>query len=219
MATARTLRRTRCQNAETHSKMITKRVIDIAVAGIGLIVISPVLVGIALCIRLKEGSPILYAATRVGQNGHLFSLYKFRSMIPSQGSSVTVWADPRVTPSGRVLRRLKLDELPQLFNVLRGDMSLVGPRPEDPSYVSLYTPEQRKILRLKPGITSAAALEYWDEDSLLKGEDWEQAYRERIMPAKLQLEAEYSARRSLRSDAQIFVRTVLMLMGRLAGTR
>ena len=105
--------------------------------------------------------------------------------------------DPRITRVGRILRTTKIDELPQFFNVVRGDMSLVGPRPEDPEYVALYTPEQRRILDLKPGITSVAALEYVDEGELLKGDDWEAVYREQIVPAKLALEAEYAARRTL----------------------
>ena len=112
--------------------------------------------------------------------------------VPAPGVSVTVWDDPRITRLGKVLRRLKLDELPQLLNVLRGEMSLVGPRPEDPEYVALYTEEQRRILDLKPGITSVAALRYWDEVELLKGDDWETVYREQLVPAKLALELEYA---------------------------
>jgi len=199
--------------------MIFKRLLDFVIAALGLIVVSPILLGIALFIRLRDGSPVFYAATRVGQHGRLFHQYKFRTMVPTRGSSVTVWGDPRVTSSGRILRRSKLDELPQLFNVLLGDMSLVGPRPEDPSYVSLYTPEQLRVLDAKPGITGIAALEYVDEESMLKSEDWESEYRERIMPAKLQLEAEYQMRRSFWTDMQILFRTFTTVLGRLRGTK
>ncbi len=192
---------------------------DILLATVFLIVTAPLLAATALVVRLMDGSPVIYKATRVGQHGRLFHLLKFRTMVPSQGSSVTVWADPRVTPLGRRLRRLKLDELPQFLNVLRGDMSLVGPRPEDPSYVALYTEEQRLVLSAKPGITGVAALEYSDEESLLRGEDWEEKYRVTIMPAKLRLETEYLAQRSLLTDMLIVFRTVVKLFGHLRSAR
>ena len=130
---------------------------------------------------------------------------------------MTVWDDPRITPLGRALRRLKLDELPQLLNVLRGDMSLVGPRPEDPEYVALYTEEQRRILELKPGVTSVAALRYWDEVELLTGDDWEAMYRERLIPAKLALEMEYARRRTMWTDVKVLGRTAVSLARRIVG--
>jgi lipopolysaccharide/colanic/teichoic acid biosynthesis glycosyltransferase len=193
---------------------MARRIVDVLVASIGLVLLAPPLLAIALLVRLKDGSPVLYRATRVGQHGRLFHLFKFRTMVPSEGSSVTVWADPRVTPLGRTLRRHKLDELPQLLNVLRGDMSFVGPRPEDPEYVAVYTEEQLRVLSAKPGITGAAALKYSNEEELLRGEDWEEAYRERIMPAKLKLELDYLARRSLLTDMKIILATFLTLLGR-----
>ena len=192
---------------------MARRLIDIMLALIGLVFASPVLAVIAALVRIKDGRPVIYRAERVGQHGRLFHLYKFRTMVPSSGSSVTVWADPRVTRLGQNLRRMKLDELPQLLNVLLGDMSFVGPRPEDPSYVALYTEEQRKVLTAKPGITGVAALEYSDEESLLRGDDWEETYRERIMPAKLKLEADYLARRTAWTDARLVVRTLCKLTG------
>jgi lipopolysaccharide/colanic/teichoic acid biosynthesis glycosyltransferase len=198
-------------------RMWAKRSMDIVLSGIGLLILSPLLLVIGAVILAADGRPVLYVATRVGQHGRLFHLYKFRTMVPAGGSSVTVWADPRITPIGKVLRRLKMDEFPQLFNVLRGDMSLVGPRPEDPEYVALYTDEQRCILDLKPGITSVAALEYWDEGELLKGDDWEAVYRERIVPAKLALEADYALRRTLLTDIGLLCRTVLSLFRRVLG--
>ena len=190
---------------------MARRLTDLALALVGLIVTSPVLIAIAVAVRLRDGSPVIYRALRVGQHGRLFHLLKFRTMVPSNGSSVTIWADPRVTTLGRTLRRLKLDELPQLFNVLRGDMSIVGPRPEDPSYVAIYTDEQRAVLSVKPGITGVAALAYSDEESLLRGDDWEAMYRLTIMPAKLQIELDYLARRSAWTDAKLALRTVLVV--------
>jgi lipopolysaccharide/colanic/teichoic acid biosynthesis glycosyltransferase len=195
------------------SLTMARRLTDITLALFGLVLASPALATIAALVRIKDGRPVIYKADRVGQHGRLFHLYKFRTMVPSTGSSVTVWADPRVTSLGRRLRRLKLDEVPQLLNVLLGDMSFVGPRPEDPSYVALYNEEQRKVLSVKPGITGVAALEYSDEESLLRGDDWEEAYRERIMPAKLKLEADYLVRRTAWTDAGLVASTLLKLAG------
>ena len=198
---------------------MARRLTDIVLALVGLIVLGPILVAIAVAVRLRDGAPVIYRARRVGQHGREFRLFKFRTMVPSGGSSVTVWADPRVTPLGQRLRRLKLDELPQLLNVLRGEMSIVGPRPEDPSYVALYTDEQRRVLSVKPGITGVAALAYADEDSLLRGEDWEATYRLTIMPAKLQLELDYLDRRSARTDAELILQTVAVVAGHLVPRR
>jgi lipopolysaccharide/colanic/teichoic acid biosynthesis glycosyltransferase len=199
---------------------MAKRFIDIMAAGLGLILLAPLLAGIGILVRLRDGSPVLYRAVRVGRNGKVFHLFKFRTMVSTPkngesapGSSVTVWDDPRVTPLGRTLRRHKLDELPQLVNVLRGEMSLVGPRPEDPEYVALYTEEQRRVLSVRPGITGVAALQYSDEETLLRGADWEQVYRERIMPAKIQLEIDYLARRSLSTDIGLIILTFARLFG------
>ena len=124
------------------------------------------------------------------------------------GPGITVADDRRITPVGRWLRRTRLDELPQLFNVLKGDMALVGPRPEDPRYVARYTDEQRQVLRARPGITSRASLYYRDEAALLIGDDWERVYVEEIMPHKIALELDYLARRSIWSDLNLIFRTV-----------
>ena len=198
---------------------MARRLTDIVLALVGLGVLAPVLIAIAAAVRLRDGSPVIYPARRVGQHGREFRLFKFRTMVPAGGSSVTVWADPRVTPLGRRLRRLKLDELPQLFNVLRGEMSVVGPRPEDPSYVALYTEDQRRVLSVKPGITGVAALEYADEESLLRGDDWEATYRLTIMPAKLQLELDYLERRSPRTDADLILQTAAVVLRHLVPRR
>jgi len=129
-----------------------------------------------------------------------------------RGPGITATGDSRVTPVGRFLRRTKIDELPQLINVLRGDMSLVGPRPEDPRYVARYTPEQRRVLAVRPGITSAASLTYRHEEQLLSGEDWETVYRTQVMPEKLAIDLAYLQRRTLWSDLVLVFRTVVAMM-------
>jgi lipopolysaccharide/colanic/teichoic acid biosynthesis glycosyltransferase len=150
----------------------------------------------------------------VGKDGRLFNLYKFRSMVAdadSRGPRVTANGDVRVTGVGRILRRTKLDELPQLFNTLVGDMSLVGPRPEDPDYVKLYSPEQRRVLSVRPGITSPATLRYQTEEQMLTGPDWEETYRREILPDKLRIELEYLSVRTLSKDILILARTASSL--------
>jgi len=189
-----------------------KRGFDILASGTGLIILSPLLVGIALAVRADTPGPVLYRARRVGRYGKEFTLYKFRSMVADadrHGPGITAAGDSRVTEVGRFLRRTKLDELPQLINVLRGDMSLVGPRPEDPRYVALYTPEQRRILEQRPGITSMASLTYRNEERMLSGEDWEHVYIEQVMPAKLAIDLEYARRATLWRDIMLILRTVL----------
>ncbi|HLU09339.1 MAG TPA: sugar transferase [Oceanobacillus sp.] len=191
-----------------------KRLFDVMVSGIGLIVLSPLLLAIGLAVRLTSPGPALYKAKRVGRDGELFTLYKFRSMVADadkQGPGVTTAGDSRVTPVGRILRRTKLDELPQLFNVLRGDMSLVGPRPEDPRYVALYTPEQRAVLRVRPGITSPASVHYRDEERILQGENWETQYMTQVLPAKLALDLEYAQEANLLTDLKIILQTAKAL--------
>ncbi|MFZ1405869.1 MAG: sugar transferase [Anaerolineae bacterium] len=164
---------------------------SVVAAAVGLMLLSPLFCWIALWIKLTSPGPVFYRAVRVGQDGRPFRLYKFRSMIVGtdrQGPGITATGDPRITRVGRFLRRAKLDELPQLINVLLGDMSLVGPRPEDPRYVAFYTPEQRRVLSVRPGITSPASLAYRHEEQLLAGEDWETHYRTRVLPDKLALD-------------------------------
>jgi lipopolysaccharide/colanic/teichoic acid biosynthesis glycosyltransferase len=191
-----------------------KRPFDLLASAIGLVFLSPLFALIALLIRLSSPGPIFYRARRVGRCGREFTLYKFRSMVANadrQGPGITTAGDPRVTPIGRVLRRTKLDELPQLWNVLRGDMSLVGPRPEDPRYVALYTPEQRRVLDVRPGITSLASIEYRHEEAVLRGPDWEQRYIREVMPAKLTIDLRYVQQATLFTDLLIILRTLLAL--------
>jgi lipopolysaccharide/colanic/teichoic acid biosynthesis glycosyltransferase len=190
---------------------LPKQTFDVVCSAAGLIILSPLLVAIAVAIKLDDGGPIFYRARRVGYRGQIFRLYKFRTMrvdADRQGPGITASGDTRITRIGRWLRRTKLDELPQLLNVLLGDMSLVGPRPEDQRYVLLYTPEQRQVLNVRPGITSAASLAYRHEEQLLTGPDWEKTYREEVMPAKLSIDLDYLARRTLLSDMVLILRTV-----------
>lgn len=191
-----------------------KRLFDFVVAAVALIPLAPVLIVLAIAVRVTSRGPVIYRARRAGLRGEPFDLWKFRSMYssPSQGAAITRSGDPRVTPLGRILRAYKLDELPQLINVLRGDMSLVGPRPEDPRYVALYNDEQRAILDQLPGITSAASLLYRDEESHLTGGDWERHYVDTIMPDKLRIDLEYARRRTLLSDIMLIVKTAAAMV-------
>ena len=191
---------------------MVSRLIDISISFVALVVLSPLLVLIGLLVRATSPGPALHRATRVGRDGRLFRLCKFRSMhvgADLAGPGVTSRDDRRVTPFGRWLRRYKLDELPQLINVLAGEMSLVGPRPEDPRYVALYSEEQREILKVRPGITGVASLSYRREEDLLSGADWERTYREVVMPDKIRIELEYVRRRGRLSDLGILARTLI----------
>lgn len=193
----------------------SQRVLDVVAAASGLVALSPLLAGIAIWIRLDSPGPVFYRGPRVGRGGAPFFILKFRTMAQDaaqRGAGITTRGDPRVTRAGAVLRHYKLDELPQLWNVLRGEMSLVGPRPEDPRYVALYTPAQRAVLDVPPGITSAASVTFRHEESLLDGEDWERTYREVIMPRKLEIELGYLKRRTLGSDLAILARTFLSVL-------
>lgn len=189
-----------------------RRLLDLAAATAGLVLLLPFFIVIAIAIKLHDGGPVFYRARRVGKDGRLFQLYKFRTMVVNadqQGPAVTASGDARVTPVGRWLRRTKLDELPQLLNVLTGDMSLVGPRPEDPRYVMLYTPSQRRILHVRPGITSAASLVYKNEEQLLCGVDWESRYRNEVMPTKVAIDLLYLSHRTVWTDISLILRTIV----------
>lgn len=165
------------------------RVFDIFISLAGLIILSPVVIVIALCIKLDSKGPVFFSQNRVGKGGREFKLFKFRSMtIHQSGLLITIGKDPRITAVGSFLRRYKLDELPQLYNVLIGDMSIVGPRPEVKHYVDLYNEEQRSILVVKPGITDFASVKYKNEDEILSLQpDPEKYYIEHIMPEKIKL--------------------------------
>lgn len=191
------------------------RCLDVAGASFGLVILSPVLLVIAVLVRCSTPGPALYRSTRVGRDARPFTLYKFRSMSHGHrgsGSVITSAQDERVTPLGKILRRFKLDELPQLFNVLLGDMSLVGPRPEAPEYVARYSREQLVILDAKPGMTSPASLFYRNEEALLSGDDWHDRYLKEIMPAKLAIDTAYLRRRNVFSDVRVILETVRLLL-------
>jgi len=201
-------------NIATHN-IITddplRRAIDILIPLFSLLILGLPLCIIALWIKIDSSGPVLHRALRSGKNGELFELYKFRSMVvdaDKEGPGITSAGDSRITKSGKFLRRTKLDELPQLFNVLLGDMSLVGPRPEDPRYVALYTSAQQVVLYAKPGITSAASLTYRNEEELLSQKNWEEIYRNQIMPEKLAIDIDYLSKRTLFTDLRLILQTI-----------
>jgi lipopolysaccharide/colanic/teichoic acid biosynthesis glycosyltransferase len=190
------------------------RVLGAVGSMLGLILLSPLFLLLAVLIKADSAGPVFYRAQRVGKDGKLFRIYKFRSMVDGAaqgGPGITTAGDERITRVGRLLRRIKFDELPQLLNVLRGEMDLVGPRPEDPRYVALYTQEQRRLLAVRPGITSPASLWYRHEEQLLEGPDWKEVYVEQVMPHKLQIELDYMERRTLSTDLRVILGTVQTL--------
>lgn len=189
-----------------------KRAFDIFFSLVGLIILLPFLILIALLVLLSSPGGIFYVQQRVGKNGRDFPLYKFRSMrsgSDKKGLLTVGGKDSRITGVGYYLRKYKLDELPQLLNVLFGHMSLVGPRPEVRKYVELYNKEQQRVLDVKPGITDYASLEYFDENELLgKSSDPERTYIEEVMPAKLRLNLRYIEEQGLVTDVKIILRTI-----------
>lgn len=192
----------------------SKRLIDLFGAGVGLILLSPLLFVIVLWVSLETPGGVFYRQTRVGKHGQHFRLFKFRSMFIGSDTAglLTVGRDHRITSSGFLLRRYKLDEVPQLLNVLRGEMSLVGPRPEVPKYVSLYTEEQRHVLSVKPGLTDWASLKYFDENRLLaESDEPELTYIHKVMPDKLALNLDYINRRTIWQDLRIICLTVIRI--------
>jgi lipopolysaccharide/colanic/teichoic acid biosynthesis glycosyltransferase len=191
-----------------------KRLFDLTLSALGLLALSPLILLLALAVRFGSEGPIFYLASRVGRDGKPFKLYKFRSMVINAdkiGPAVTGAQDKRITPIGRLLRRTKLDELPQLLNVLKGEMSFVGPRPESPNYVAHYTTDQRRVLSVRPGITSEASVKYRNEEAMLTGENWEDHYIKVIMPAKLAIDLAYIDQQSLGRDLSILLQTFLAL--------
>jgi lipopolysaccharide/colanic/teichoic acid biosynthesis glycosyltransferase len=186
------------------------RLFDVTCAAAGLLFLAPVLAALAVVILCDDGTPVFFAQTRVGRKGKPFRIWKFRTMrTGSQGMVITAAGDPRVTRAGAVLRRCKLDELPQLFNVLKGDMSLVGPRPEVPEYVQLEAPIWQAVLQVRPGVTDLATLLYRDEEKLLgASEDPNALYREIVLPAKLRLNLGYLRRRSFPRDLKLILLTI-----------
>lgn len=192
-----------------------KTIFDTVLATLGLGLTSPIMCFVAIAIRMYSKGPVILKQTRVGLFGKEFTVYKFRTMVVNAdklGSSVTTGRDPRITPIGRILRKTKLDELPQLFNVLKGDMSLVGPRPDVPEIIARYTPEMRRVLEIKPGITSLATLHFKNEEELLaKVPDPDVFYEKTLVPLKVKLAMEHVDRKSFWFDLKILVQTVWMI--------
>ena len=197
---------------------MAKRLFDITLSLLALVLLCPLLLAVALWVRLDSPGPVLFRQQRVGRGGRLFGILKFRTMqvnAEAAGLQITVGQDPRITSAGRWLRRSKLDELPQLLNVLRGEMSMVGPRPEVPRYVALYPADQRAtVLSVRPGIPDLASLAFRDESTLLaRSADPERTYVEEILPIKLRHACDYVVRRSLWLDLRILALTALVLLG------
>ncbi|WP_348768052.1 sugar transferase [uncultured Bacteroides sp.] len=192
--------------------MILKWILDRLMSLIGLLVLWPVLVVIAILVRAKmPGGPVIFKQKRVGQHGKLFTMYKFRSMIVSHsGSSVSVKGERRITFWGAKLRKYKLDELPELWNVLIGDMSFVGPRPDVPGYADKLQGADRRMLLLKPGITGPASLKYRNEEELLAEQEDPQKYNDEVLfPDKVKINIEYLDNWSFWYDIKIIIYTVL----------
>lgn len=196
-----------------------KRAIDCVIALAVLIALAPLFALIALLIKRDSPGGVFFAHERVGRYGRKFKVLKFRTMVkdaPQHGAAITAGGDPRITRIGRILRKTKLDELPQLWNVLKGEMSLVGPRPEVEKYVQLWDPALREIvLSVRPGITGLTQIRYRHEESLLAQQaDPEKYYRETLLPLKLQSDVEYVQKRSLLFDLYLLMRTFLALFER-----
>lgn len=193
-----------------------KRLFDIVGALFALVLTSPIWMVAALGVLFSGPGGIFFKQERVGLKGKTFGLLKFRSMRPgseAKGQLTVGERDPRVTSIGHALRKTKLDELPQLINILKGEMALVGPRPEVPKYVALYTPEQKKVLDVRPGLTDYASLAYFDESALLgASENPETTYIEEVMPAKLALNMRYIEENNVGVDLKILLRTVLRIV-------
>lgn len=192
-----------------------KRIFDFGAALVGLMALAPIFVVVAVLIKRDSPGPIFYRGDRIGQHGRPFKILKFRSMVVDadrRGPAITHNRDPRITRVGAFLRSTKLDELPQLWNMLWGEMSLVGPRPESPRYVALYTLEQRRVLQVRPGITGLTQLIYRNEENRLLPARWEQDYVDILMPQKLALDLKYVQQQSFVLDAQIIARTLWLLV-------
>ena len=197
-------------------QLILKRIFDILVSFVGLVILSPLFIVLAIVIVSDSKGPVFFKQTRVGRNGVPFKIYKFRTMIEdaeAKGMQLTVGDDSRITNVGAFLRKTKIDELPQLINVLKGEMSFVGPRPEVPKYVELYTEDQRQVLMVRPGITDLASIEYRNESALLATTDNpEKVYLEEIIPGKLELNRKYIVNMSLAIDMRIIMRTISAIL-------
>jgi len=193
--------------------MLLKRCLDVSLSFLVLLLLSPILVAVALAVWLGSRSPILFRQERVGLTFRRFHILKFRTMRVASGPPVTVAGDDRITRVGKFLRLTKLDELPQFWNVLRGDMSLVGPRPEVPEYVELFRERYRTVLTVRPGITDLASIHFRNEEEVLsKSAEPLREYTERVLPAKLDLAEEYIKTHTILGDISILFRTAASIV-------
>jgi lipopolysaccharide/colanic/teichoic acid biosynthesis glycosyltransferase len=194
---------------------VSKRLFDLVAASLGLVVLSPFFLIAAVLVRCSGRGPVIYRSVRVGRDGVPFTLLKFRTMRFDrfdEGLRITSAGDPRITTAGRWLRRWKLDELPQLLNVLKGEMSIVGPRPEDPKYVAGYSDAHRRVLSMRPGLAGPAVLAFrHEEDQLAASPNPEKLYLEEILPRKLNLDLEYVNHNSVLGDVKVLMRTLRAL--------
>jgi lipopolysaccharide/colanic/teichoic acid biosynthesis glycosyltransferase len=190
-----------------------KRIFDLTFSLLGLIICSPIFIMVPIFIKLDSKGPVFFRQERVGKNFKSFKIYKFRTMRydpEEKGPIITVGGDRRVTEVGKFLRQYKVDELPQLFNVLKGEMSFVGPRPEVREYVQLFKKDYKKLLRIRPGITDPASIKYSDEERVLSSsENWEEEYKKRILPEKIDLSLQYVEQHNIMTDLKIILKTLL----------
>jgi lipopolysaccharide/colanic/teichoic acid biosynthesis glycosyltransferase len=197
-----------------------KRAFDIVAASVALIVLAPLLCVIAVLIKVDSHGPAIFRQRRLGQGARLFEMVKFRTMVvdaEAKGPTITVGDDPRITRVGRFIRRFDLDELPALVNVLKGEMSVVGPRPEVPRYLTYYTEEQKRIFSVKPGLTDPGTLAFRNEGALLVGDDVERVYTREVLPRKLALSLAYVDRQSFLGDLGVICRTLFEIPFRAKG--
>jgi len=198
-----------------------KRTFDIVAASAGLVVLFPIFALVALLVRLDSPGPVIFKQRRIGRGFRPFMMYKFRTMVPeapARGRPLTVGDDPRITRVGRLLRASKIDELPQLVNVLKGEMTLVGPRPEVPRYVEFFRTDYEEILVVRPGLTDPASLKYRDEAAILsQAADPEREYLDRLLPDKIRLGKEYVRRSSFWYDLSLILRTLMKLFAARSG--
>jgi lipopolysaccharide/colanic/teichoic acid biosynthesis glycosyltransferase len=197
--------------------MTIKQFIEVVLASVALVLLGPLLLLVALLIKLDSAGPVFFRQERMGRGVQPFLIYKFRTMVrdaPQKGGPLTLGQDPRITRLGRWLRKTKIDELPQLLNILKGEMGFVGPRPEVRKYVEMFPREFKQILQVKPGLTDLASVKYRDETEILEDfEDPEQEYVRRILPDKIRLAKEYVAKSSFLFDLKLILRTLLRVIG------
>lgn len=193
-----------------------KGAFDFVISLLVILVALPVWLAVAIAIKLDSPGPVLYVAERIGKNGKPFRIYKFRTMIVDAarlGPAITYNDDPRITRVGRFLRRTHMDEWPQFFNILRGDMSFVGPRPEAPSYVEHYTPQQREVLKARPGMTGLAQVQYMqNEAAMLDAMTLDEVYLNEILPKKLELDMQYIWNQSFLLDLKLLIRSLFITL-------